>query len=253
MRTLLCAVAKSVAGASAGDRDPRRPPAHAADLRTGAAAAGSGRSRGVHRGAPDQTPAPQARASLQAASKIQGDDRFLSWPAGCGESAGAALRCSISVADLAERHHLYPHGGRLALLVGHKDLCTHKIVGYAMGVRMTRNLVIESLRRAVESTRRRPDWCTTGQRQAVLLRGVPENVGGARTKASMSGAGNCHDNAPMENFWATLKTELGLHRRFATRQQATREMTEYIEVFYNRQRIQKQWGIYLGSLRAPIL
>jgi putative transposase len=38
-------------------------------------------------------------------------------------------------------------------LIGHKDLCTRKIVGYAMGERMTRNLVIESLRRAVEATR----------------------------------------------------------------------------------------------------
>ena len=45
-------------------------------------------------------------------------------------------------------------------LVGHKDLCTHKIVGYAMGVRMTRNLVIGSLRRAVEATRW-PGWRTT--------------------------------------------------------------------------------------------
>ena len=59
-------------------------------------------------------------------------------------------------------------------------------------------------------------------------------------KASMSGTGNCYDNAPMESFWATLKTELIFHRRFATRQQAIREITEYIEVFYNRQRIQKQ-------------
>jgi putative transposase len=44
----------------------------------------------------------------------------------------------------------------------------------------------------------------------------------------------------MESFWATLKTELVFHRCFATRQQAIREITEYIEVFYNRQRIQKQ-------------
>jgi putative transposase len=60
--------------------------------------------------------------------------------------------------------------------------------------------------------------------------------------ASMSGTGNCYDNAPMESFWATLKTELIFHRQFATRQQAIREIIEYIEVFYNRQRIQKQLG-----------
>ncbi len=55
----------------------------------------------------------------------------------------------------------------------------------------------------------------------------------------MSGIGNCYDNAPMESFWATLKTELIFHRRFATRLQAIRELTEYIEVFYNRERTQK--------------
>jgi putative transposase len=42
---------------------------------------------------------------------------------------------------------------------------------------------------------------------------------GLGIKASMSGTGNCFDNAPMESFWATLKTELVFHRRFATRQQ----------------------------------
>jgi putative transposase len=44
----------------------------------------------------------------------------------------------------------------------------------------------------------------------------------------------------MDSFWALLKAELIFHRRFATRQQAIREITEYIEVFYNRQRLQKQ-------------
>jgi putative transposase len=57
-------------------------------------------------------------------------------------------------------------------------------------------------------------------------------------KASMSGTGNCYDNAPMESFWATLKIELIFHRRFVTRQQGIREITEYIEVFYNHQRLQ---------------
>ena len=55
-------------------------------------------------------------------------------------------------------------------------------------------------------------------------------------KASMSRKGNCYDNAPMESFWGTLKNELVYHQRYATREQAIREITEYIEIFYNRQR-----------------
>ena len=61
-------------------------------------------------------------------------------------------------------------------------------------------------------------------------------------RASMSGKGNCYDNAPMESFWGTLKTEHVFHRQYETRQQAMREITEYIEIFYNRQRRQKQLG-----------
>ncbi|HSW62579.1 MAG TPA: IS3 family transposase, partial [Dissulfurispiraceae bacterium] len=60
--------------------------------------------------------------------------------------------------------------------------------------------------------------------------------------ASISRKGNCYDNAPMESFWGLLKTELVHHRKYRTREEAIREITEYIEVFYNRQRIQAQLG-----------
>lgn len=78
--------------------------------------------------------------------------------------------------------------------------------------------------------------------------------------ASMSRKGNCYDNAPMESFWGTLKQELVHHRRYSTRQEAIREITEYIEVFYNRQRRQARLGylspavyeqkFYAGQLAA---
>jgi hypothetical protein len=55
-------------------------------------------------------------------------------------------------------------------------------------------------------------------------------------KASMSRKGNCYDNAPMESFFHTLKTELVHHRHYATRSEATRDVFAYIEGFYNRTR-----------------
>jgi putative transposase len=55
-------------------------------------------------------------------------------------------------------------------------------------------------------------------------------------KASMSRKGDCYDNAPMESFFHTLKTELIHHRQYATRQEATRDIFAYIEGFYNRTR-----------------
>ncbi len=59
-------------------------------------------------------------------------------------------------------------------------------------------------------------------------------------QASMSRRGNCFDNASIESFWGTLKSELAYRRRFASRQRAQQEITEYIEIPYNRQRTQAQ-------------
>jgi transposase InsO family protein len=128
-------------------------------------------------------------------------------------------------------------------LAGHKDLFTHQIVGYAMGERMTRNLISQSLFRAVEAKRpakgllhhsdRGSQYCSYEYRQILDQFGL---------QASMSGTGNCFDNAPMESFWGMLKQELIYHCRFRTRQEARQAITEYIEIFYNRQRLQAKLG-----------
>lgn len=67
-------------------------------------------------------------------------------------------------------------------------------------------------------------------------------------RPSMSRKGDCWEilpfgyNAPMESFWGTLKNELVHHRQYLTRHQAKQEITEYIEIFYNRQRKQARLG-----------
>jgi transposase InsO family protein len=128
-------------------------------------------------------------------------------------------------------------------LAGHKDLFTREIVGYAMGARMTKNLVSQSLFKAVSA--KRPDkglihHSDRGSQYCALEYGkLLEQFG---MKASMSRKGNCYDNAPMESFWGILKQELVHHRRYKTRDEAIREIKEYIEIFYNRQRIQAKLG-----------
>ena len=57
-------------------------------------------------------------------------------------------------------------------------------------------------------------------------------------EVSMSGSGNCFDNAPMESFWGIIKQELINHHHYHTRREAIEDITEYIEIFYNRQRRQ---------------
>ncbi len=128
-------------------------------------------------------------------------------------------------------------------LAGHKDLFSGEIVGYAMGERFTRNLVSQSLFRALAAkcpakglthhSDRGSQYCSQEYRQILDHFGL---------KASMSGKGNCFDNAPMESFWGTLKQELVHHRRYRTRREATQDITEYIEIFYNRQRRQARLG-----------
>jgi putative transposase len=128
-------------------------------------------------------------------------------------------------------------------LAGHKDLFNGEIVGYAMGERLSKNLVSQSLLSAMST--RRPDtglvhhsdrgsqYCSY-EYQSLLKRfglGV-----------SMSGKGNCYDNAPMESFWGIIKQELIHHRHYRTRREAIAEITEYIEIFYNRQRLQARLG-----------
>ena len=61
-------------------------------------------------------------------------------------------------------------------------------------------------------------------------------------QASMSRKGDCWDNAPMESFFSTLKRELVHHKNYRTRQEARRDIFEYIEVFYNRQRLHSSLG-----------
>jgi putative transposase len=128
-------------------------------------------------------------------------------------------------------------------LAGHKDLFTGEVVGYAMGERMTKNLVSQSLFRAVAAKRpatglihhsdRGSQYCALEYQKLLTQFGM---------QSSMSRRGNCYDNAPIESFWGTLKNELVHHRRYATRWEAMREITEYIEIFYNRQRRQKRLG-----------
>ena len=58
----------------------------------------------------------------------------------------------------------------------------------------------------------------------------------------MSGKGNCYDNAVSESFFGTLKTELVYFFRFRTRAEAKEAIFDYIEVFYNRQRLHSTLG-----------
>ena len=124
-----------------------------------------------------------------------------------------------------------------------KDLFAGEIVGRSFGERMTTGLVVRAFEQAVAARRpaaglihhsdRGSQYCS-GEYQALLR--------SHELKVSMSRKGNCYDNAPIESFFGTLKTELVHHRRYHTREEAAREIREYIDLFYNRQRRRARLG-----------
>ena len=130
----------------------------------------------------------------------------------------------------------------------HKDLFNGEIVGYALGSRITKDLVVRSFYKAVATKRPSAGLIHHSDRGSqYCARDYIKLLERFNIRVSMSRKGNCWDNAPMESFWGTLKNELVYHQRYATREQAIREITEYIEVFYNRQRRQARLG-YLSPV-----
>lgn len=128
-------------------------------------------------------------------------------------------------------------------LAGIKDLHTCEVVGYAMGDRMTTDLVSRALVKAIDAKRPLPGRIHHSDRGAQYCsQDYQARLKQFGMQVLMSSRGNCCDNAPMESFWGTLKNELVHHRRYATREQVRREITKYIEIFYNRQRRHSRLG-----------
>jgi putative transposase len=121
------------------------------------------------------------------------------------------------------------------------DLCSRKIVGWATSDSL-------ALRQAQGQRRPAPglllhsdrgiQYASSAYRTLLLSQGsIP----------SMSAAGNCYDNAAMESFWSTLKTEWLHQFHFSTRREAQRAIFDYIESFYNPKRLHSALG-YLSPV-----
>lgn len=124
------------------------------------------------------------------------------------------------------------------------DLGSRRIIGWNMAEHLRSELASDALRLAL--SRRRPRGlcllhhsdrgvqyaCATYQ-QVLEAEGI---------RPSMSRRGNCYDNAVIESFFATLKQELTYHEHYATRKEAYDSTHQYIEVFYNHQRLHSSLG-----------
>lgn len=128
----------------------------------------------------------------------------------------------------------------LAVLI---DLCTRKVVGWSMSEHIDTTLALDALDMAVANRKPNPglihhtdrgvQYTCDDYQQALKL---------SRMLVSMSRKGNCWDNAVAESFFGALKEELIYNGVFLTRDEARRAIFEYIEVFYNRQRLHSSIG-----------
>jgi putative transposase len=128
------------------------------------------------------------------------------------------------------------------------DLFSRRIVGWAMGERISRDLPLRALHMAVQ--RRHPprgllhhsdrgsQYASTDYQKALKTYGMV---------CSMSRKGCAYDNAPMESWFHTLKVELIYGEKFRTRREAMAAIFEYMEVFYDRQRIHSALGGFTPS------
>jgi putative transposase len=137
----------------------------------------------------------------------------------------------------ADITYLHTAGGWI-YLAGVMDLFSRKIVGWSLGYSLQTPLVKEALQQALALRRPAAGLLHHSDRGIQYASSVfQELLHSKKMIPSMSAAGNCYDNAKMESFWSTLKTELVHRQEFTDLPQARSALFEYIEVFYNRQRL----------------
>lgn len=125
------------------------------------------------------------------------------------------------------------------------DLYSRTVIGWALGSRLTGDLAQQALTMAIRHrtpkvgllhhSNRGSQYAATAYQPLLTTHGMT---------GSMSRGGTCWDNACVESFFGTLKRELIAHRQYSTRDEATQELFEYIDVFYNRLRHHSTLGYY---------
>jgi putative transposase len=132
--------------------------------------------------------------------------------------------------------------GRLDLAVV-LDLVSRRVVGRATADHPRAELACDALKMALEHRRPKGELQHHSDRGVRYASGAYQDLlAGHGIEPSMSRTGNCRDNAVTESFFSTAKRELTHHESYATREAARRSLFDYIEIFYNRQRLHSTLG-----------
>lgn len=123
------------------------------------------------------------------------------------------------------------------------DLFSRRIIGWAMSARMTSHLVLDALHMAIQQRQPAAGLLHHSDRGSQYTGAdYQQMLKNHLFQVSMSGTGNCYDNAPTESFIGSLKMEFVHHAYYETRTQARADIFFYIEAFYNRKRRHSSLG-----------
>lgn len=123
------------------------------------------------------------------------------------------------------------------------DLYSRRVIGWAMSAKPDQHVALQALRMALAHRRPNPGLIHHTDQGALYTSGAYQRLlAQCGVLPSMSRKGNCFDNAVVESFFSTLKNELVHHQAFRTREEAQAAVFEFIEVFYNRQRLHQTLG-----------
>ena len=158
-----------------------------------------------------------------------------------GQNFEAQRPNQVWVSDIT---YIWTHEGWLYLAVI-LDLFSRQIVGWAMSNRLGQELVLDAFKQAIWS--RRPQSGVifhSDQGVQYACQAFRDLLHHYKFIQSMSGKGNCYDNAVAESFFHTLKIELIYFENYITRGDAKNSVFEYIEIFYNRDRMHSTLNYY---------
>lgn len=128
-------------------------------------------------------------------------------------------------------------------LVSVLDLFSRQVVGWAMGEQHDAHLATAALDMAIRRQHPAAGLIVHSDRGSEFANArFHRRAAAAGIRLSMSSSGNCYDNAPAESFFATIKLEAMVEGLFASRREARVALFDYIEVFYNRQRLHSGIG-----------
>jgi putative transposase len=151
--------------------------------------------------------------------------------------------CAIAKIIIGDITYIRLRGGKFCYLAVWQDKRTRRIIGWSLSEEMTADLVISALKKAIRKGLVKAGAIVHSDRGSqYAANGFRELLRRSGFRQSMSGKGNCYDNAQAESFFSRFKAELLEGGIFESIEQAQSEIFSYIEGYYNRVRLHSSLG-----------